>query len=108
MLRGHGETIVNPNEVIKVKKIEAILVRNYVDTSRLDVNVHETSASISGELRLADFEKRSKDPTELRTAVKKTCMTIEQEIRRIGDIYDVYWKLSNWERVGRQWIAKKG
>ena len=98
---------MSPDDVFKAKKIQAVLVRNYVDTSKIDVDVHQSTAYLTGELYIAEFDRRSKDPTELQMAVKKACLTIEQEIRRGGDIYDIQWKLRNWERIGTQWHKKK-
>ena len=99
---------MSPDDVFKTKKIQAILVRNYVDTSKIEIDVHQTTAYLTGELHIAEFDRRSKDATEQRMAVKKSCLAIEQEIRRGGDIFDIQWKLRNWERIGNQWHQKKG
>jgi hypothetical protein len=102
---------MNPEDYRKLKKVEAILVSNYVDTSKLDIDVVGESAYIAGELHIYEYGpegQKLKDPTELRQAVKKTCLIIEQEIRRTGELYHIEWKLKNWEKYGQQWVQKKG
>lgn len=94
-------------EAIAMRKIHAILVRHEVDTAKLDINVNAHTVELSGELRIASLGSRSIDPTEAMTAVKRTCLLIEQEIRRIGGIHDIYWRLRNWEKVGTRWAPRK-
>jgi len=101
---------MNPEDFRKLQKVRAVLVRNYVDTSKLDVDVIGDSAYIAGELHIYEFSpdtKKLKDPFEQRQVIKKTCMTIEQEIRRSGDISHIEWKLKNWEKYGSHWVKKQ-
>lgn len=101
---------MTPDDARKAKRIEALLVSNHVDTSKLDVEVIGNSAYICGELRLFEYDmsgKRLKDPAELSLAVKKTCEIIKHEIRRMFEIYYVHWQLWNWENVGSNWVQKR-
>ena len=101
---------MSPDDARKAKRIEALLVSNHVDTSRLDVEVIGSSVYISGELRLFEYDmsgKRLKDPAELALTVKKTCELIKQEIRRMFEVYHVQWQLRNWENVGSNWKQKR-
>ncbi len=101
---------MNPEDYKKQKRVEAIFVRHYVDTSKIDVDVVGDSAVIGGELQIFEYcpeGSKMKDPTEARIVVKKACLTIEQEIRRMGEITSIAWHLRNWDKVGSNWIKKK-
>ena len=94
------------DEVVAMRKIQASLVRNYVNTAKVEIDVHGNSVYLSGVLELGDV--KSNDPTVLMTSVKKACLSIESEIRRGGSgIHDIQWKLRNWEKQGNRFIAKK-
>lgn len=101
---------MNPEDFKKQQKVQAIMVRNYVDTSKIDIDVIGDSAYIEGELHIYEYGpegKKMKDPFEARQVVKKTALTIEQEMRRSGDISHIEWKLKNWEKFGQHWIKKQ-
>lgn len=101
---------MNPEDFKKQKRIEAVFVRNYVDTSKIDVDVIGDSALIRGDFYVFEYSPeghKMKDPTEARGVMKKTCMTIEQEIRRMGEVTSISWQLKNWEKSGSNWTKKK-
>ena len=101
---------MSPEDARKAKRIEALLVSNHVNTSKLDVEVIGDSVYIDGELQLFEYDfggKRLKDPTELATAVKKTCQIIQQEIQRMFGIPVVRWQLRNWDNLGTSWVQKR-
>lgn len=101
---------MNPEDFKKQKRIEAVMVRHYVDTTKIDVDVIGDSAMIRGELHIFEYSPdgaKMRDPTEARGVVKKACMTIEQEIRRMGEITSISWQLKNWEKSGTNWSKKR-
>jgi hypothetical protein len=92
-----------------MRVVHAILVRNYVDTHKLDVDVIHNSVYIEGELVLADgaYSGRKDDPIERDGAARRVLQEIEREIRRMTSTNAIHFKLSNWERVGQRWTHKK-
>ena len=98
---------MNTDEAAKAKKIHAILVRNYVSTDKLEIDVHQGAVDITGELQVKDFGTRIKDPTEINAGVKRACLGIESEIRRTAGVQEIYWRLRNWEKMGNRWTPKK-
>lgn len=56
---------MNPEDFKKQQKVQAVLVRNYVDTSKVDVEVIGDSVYIAGELHIFEYSpdaKKLKDP----------------------------------------------
>jgi hypothetical protein len=98
-------------ELRLLRIVQGILVRNYVDTQKLDVEVIGRSVYIQGEFKLFEYHaSQSKEDIKAReTEVKRMLYLIEQEIRRYPDIDYLEFKLTNWERVGLgQWIPRTG
>ncbi len=98
---------MSPDEAGKAKKIQAILVRNYVSTDKLEIDVHQNAVDITGELQIKDFGTKIKDPTEVQAGVKRACLSIESEIRRTASVQEIYWRLRNWDKAGNRWTPKK-
>jgi hypothetical protein len=96
-------------EELRVQRlIQGILVRSYVDTSRLDVTVIGSSVYVEGELKMFEYYpgRKKTDPTERDLDVKRNLLHIEQQIRSIAEVTSVDFKLSNWQRVGIAWIPR--
>lgn len=100
---------MSPEDQAAMRVVHAILVRNYVDTQKLDVDVIHSSVYIEGELVLADgaYSGRKNDPIERDGAARRVLQGIEREIRRMSSANGIYFKLSNWERVGQRWTPKR-
>lgn len=90
--------------------IQGILVRNYVDTQKLDVQVIGHSVYVEGEFKVFDYHPATKktDPIERDLGIRRTLLHIEQQMRGLGEVTYLELKLTNWERVGMQWVAKHG
>lgn len=101
---------MTPEDQSTMRVVHGILVRNYLDTHRLDVDVIHNSVYIEGEVVLADaaYSGRKNDPFERDGAVKRVLAEIEREIRRLTAPNAIYFKLTNWERVGQRWARKIG
>ena len=87
--------------------IQGILVRNYVDTQKLDVQVVGHSVYIEGEFCVFDYHPSQKkdDHVERDLGIKRVLLHIEQQIRGMSEISHVEMKFRNWERRGTQWVA---
>ena len=99
---------MNLDELRLQRSVQGLLVRNYVDTQKLDVQVIGHSAYIEGEFKVFEYHPSQKlnDKTERDLGVKKVIQHVEQQIRCMGEITHIEMKFHNWERVGTQWIAK--
>ncbi len=97
-------------ELRVTRLVQGILVRNYADTQKLEVQVIGASVYIEGEFKVFDYRpsQGKQDPTERDLGVKRVISHIEQQIRGLGEVSHLEMKLKNWERVGMQWIPRRG
>lgn len=98
------------SEEIRLQRlIQGILVRNYVDTQKLEVQVIGHSVYIEGEFKVFEYHLSSKKEdarTEHDYNVRRVIMHIEQQIRGMAEISFLEMKLSNWQRQGNQWVGR--
>jgi hypothetical protein len=101
---------VTPEDFTTFRTVHSILVRNYADTQKLDVDVIHSTVYIEGEFVLYENAVGGKrnDPIERDGAVKRTLLQVEKEIRRLTPADSVQFKLSNWDRAGARWVKKRG
>ena len=99
---------MNLEELRLQRLIQGILVRNYVDTQKLDLQVIGHSVYIEGEFKVFDYHPGQKkdDPIERDLGMRRTLLHIEQQIRGLGEVTYLEMKLANWERRGMQWVAR--
>jgi hypothetical protein len=84
--------------------VHSILVRNYINTQKVEHGVSGEVVTISGSVELrreADYKSGS----SMQAAVARTLEKIEDEIRKLPNIEFVKFKLDNWARQGRRWIC---
>jgi hypothetical protein len=95
-------------ELRVLRLVQGTLVRNYVDTQKLDIEVIGTSVYIEGEFVLFEYRPGGKkgDRIEQELSAKRTLLHIEQQIRGMSEVTHVEMKLRNWERLGGQWAAR--
>lgn len=95
-------------ELRLLRVVQGILVRNYVDTQKLDVQVIGSSVYIEGTFVIFDYQpsRKKEDHIEQDLGIKRTLLHIEQQIRGLGEVTYLEMKLKNWERRGMQWTAK--
>ena len=95
-------------ELRLLRLVQGILVRNYIDTQRLDVEVIGSSVYIRGEFRMFEYHpsQKKEDKVERDLGMRRTLLHIEQQIRGLGEVTYLEMKLDNWERRGMQWVAK--
>lgn len=96
-------------ELRLLRVVQGVLVRNYVDTQKLDVQVIGSSVYIEGDFQVFDYhpgKKNSDEKVEKDLGMQRTLLHIEQQIRCLGEVTHLQMKLKNWERRGMQWVAK--
>ena len=95
-------------ELRLLRVVQGILVRNYVDTQKLDVQVIGSSVYIEGTFVVFDYQpsRKREDRIEQDLSLKRTLLHIEQQIRGMGEVTYLEMKLKNWERRGMQWVAR--
>ncbi len=93
-------------ELRVLRVIQGILVRNYINTQKLDVQVIGSSVYIEGDLEVFEYYTtgRKKDQTEHDLETARVLMHLEKQIRGLAEITHVEFKLSNWHRVGLAWV----
>src|SRR5882724_502515 len=104
-----GARAMTLEELRLLRVVQGVLVRNYVDTQKLDVQVIGSSVYIEGELHIFDYhpgKRNSDEKAEKDLSMQRTLMHIEQQIRCLGEVSHLQMKLRNWERRGMQWVAK--
>jgi hypothetical protein len=91
-----------------LRVVQGILVRNYVDTQKLDVQVIGSSVYVEGVFVIFDYHssRKKEDRVEQELSARRSLLYIEQQIRGMGEVTHLEMKLSNWERRGQQWVAK--
>jgi len=95
-------------ELRLLRVVQGVLVRNYVDTQKLDVQVIGSSVYIEGAFVIFDYHssRKKEDRIETELSARRSLLYIEQQIRGMGEVTHLEMKLSNWERRGPQWVAK--
>jgi hypothetical protein len=95
-------------ELKLLRLVQGTLVRNYVDTQKLDVQVVGSSVYLEGEFRVYEYHpsQKKKDPIERDLSTKRVLLHIEQQIRSLGQVTHLEMKFNNWQRQGMQWAAK--
>jgi hypothetical protein len=88
--------------------VQGILVRNYVDTQKLDVQVIGHSVYIEGDFRIFEYHPSQKkdDPIERDLSARRVLQHVEQQIRGMGEVTYLEMKFKNWERVGLTWVPR--
>jgi hypothetical protein len=99
---------MTPEDQSALRVVHGILVRHYVDTHKLDVDVIHNTVHIDGEFLLVDgaYSSRKDDPAERDSAARRVLLELEREIRRMTSTNGIHFHLTNWERVGQQWTRK--
>lgn len=95
-------------ELRLLRLVQAIFVRNYVDTQKLDMEVIGTSVYVKGEFHVFEYHPAYKkvDRIERDLSMQRTLLHVEQQIRGLAEVSYLELKLGNWERRGMQWIAR--
>ncbi len=95
-------------ELRLTRLIQGVLVRNYVDTQKLEVQVIGSSVYVEGAFKVYEYHPSMKknDPVERDLGVRRTILHVEQQIRGMPEVTHLQMKLVNWERQGLQWFPK--
>jgi hypothetical protein len=97
-------------ELRLLRLVQSILVRNYVDTQRVNVDVSGSSVYIEGEFHVFEYHPAHYHPDRVQRelSMKHMLLQIEHEIRSLGEVSHVEMKFRNWGRVGVQWVERGG
>ncbi len=92
-------------ELRLLRIIQGILVRNYVNTQKLDLQVIGSSVYMEGDFEVFEYRvsTRKKDPVERDLETVRTLLHVEKQIRSLAEITHLEFKLRNWSRTGVQW-----
>ncbi len=85
--------------------VRSVLVRRWVDTSRVDFGTSNGVVYLKGMFRQTYRRKASEeleDLDDLLTLVHR----LEKDIRSISGVKDVVFRLYNFEKKGGKWIRK--
>jgi len=96
-------------ELRLLRVVQGVLVRNYVDTQKIDVQIIGSSVYIEGDFHVFDYhpgKKNTDEKVEKDLGMNRTLLHIEQQIRCLGEVTHLQMKLKNWERRGMQWVPK--
>jgi hypothetical protein len=101
---------MRPEDFSIFRTVQSILVRNYVDTQKLEVDVINGVVYVQGELVLFNTASGRKmdDLVERDAIIKRTLMQTEREIRRLTSASAICFKFTNWEQVGARWVRRHG
>lgn len=91
------------------RTVQGIMVRNYVNTQKLDIDVIGSSVYIEGDLEIFEYHSsmRKKDPTEQDLEAARCLLHIEKQIRGLVEISHLEWKLNNWQRMDMRWVPRR-
>src|ERR1043166_6465135 len=86
---------MNLEELRLLRLVQGILVRNYVDTQRLEVEVIGTSVYVAGEFRVFEYHpsQKKEDKVERDLGIRRTLLHIEQQIRGLAEVSYLEMKL---------------
>jgi len=84
--------------------VHSILVRNYLNTQRMEHIVVGETATISGVVEL-QREAHFKDKKAAESTVMRTLEKVEREIKKLPNIEFVSFHLDNYARQGRRWVC---
>lgn len=104
---------MTPEDARLKKHVQAILVRNYVDTQHVEVDVISSNVYVDGEFHVGGArnqvdDENQADSIEAHHVVRRTLQAIESQIRSAGNINGLYFKFTNWAKTGTGWAPKRG
>ncbi len=85
--------------------VRSVLVRRWVDTSRVDFGTSNGVVYLKGMLRQV-YRRRPAEETEELDPLLGVIRRIEKDIRSINGVRDVVFRLHNFEKKGGQWKRK--
>ena len=99
---------MNLEDLRVLRQVQAILVRNYVDTQKLDVEVIGSTVYLEGEFHVFEYHPalRRPDRVERDLGIQRTLLHIEKQVRAMPEVAHLEMKLANWDRVGVSWVPR--
>ncbi len=87
------------------QQVRGILVRNFVDTRRLEFNVIGETVYLRGTFVLL-YEHPQYNPSNDRTISGRVLMVVERELLRLAGVQGVEADFTNWVKVGGTWATR--
>ncbi|NUN93183.1 MAG: hypothetical protein HUU04_05295 [Verrucomicrobiae bacterium] len=92
--------------------IEALLIRNYVDTRKLDVQVISGNVYLDGLFEVANTQipsrgEEQRDVIETHHEARRALLQVEQQIRAMSEVNGLYFNFRNWTKAGGGWVPTK-
>lgn len=85
--------------------VRSVLVRRWIDTSRMDFGTSNGVVYVKGMLRQI-YGRRPSETVERADDLLGVVHRVERDIRSIQGVRDVIFRLSNFEKKGGQWKRK--
>ncbi|MDX2226786.1 MAG: hypothetical protein SFY92_06835 [Verrucomicrobiae bacterium] len=95
------------------RAVDAIMIRSYIDTTRLEIDVINHSVYIDGFFHVFDYTHRHQSDHEgheildsgtTQGNAQKLLLSIEQQIRGISGVAGLTFKFTNWKRTAAGWM----
>lgn len=80
-------------------RIEQQLTRLGINTQKLTISAHQGEVLIQGELEKRSVREKPMSGTDMKM--------IDRKLQRVRDVKRIQWNLTNWERRGMQWLARR-
>jgi hypothetical protein len=102
---------MNPDDAQIMKAVQGVLVRHYVNTQKIDIDVINKNVYLDGEFLIQGKvnltkDEGSKDRIESHHEDRKALTAIEREIRVLGNVEGISFRLKNWVKSGTGWIPQ--
>ena len=103
---------MSPDDFRLKRLVETILIRNYVNTQKVNVDVISGSVYLDGEFHVMDERASSAkdeagDSGEAHYAMRRVLLSIEQELRAMRELSGIYFNFTNWNKTATGWIPQK-
>lgn len=93
-------------ELKLLRLVQGILVRNYVDTQKLDIDVTGGTVHVEGDFHVFEYHPAQKGPDrgERERNIRRVLMMVDRHFRNLTEVHSVEWKLRNWQHSGSDWL----
>jgi hypothetical protein len=96
--------MVVPDYTIQTQ-VRALLVRNWMDTRRIDYNVIGGVVHMRGTMAVL-YEHPERDQNDEHGISARLLVNLERDMMRVDGVKAVHYDLSNWIKTGGMWIKR--
>ena len=103
---------MSPEDFRLKRLVEAILVRSYVNTQKVNVDVISGTVYLDGEFHVMDErasgpKDESGDPGEAHFAMRRVLLALEQELRSMRELSGIHFNFTNWNKTATGWAPQR-